>query len=291
MSGPSMEIVYSPACAFNGAFLGMLREMASRHRVDVLEVPFPEVTGALRSWYEEAGILDELGLRRTVFLDVFVDGELVDSVPPDLRVIARALGIETADPPALAAAPVEEHAIDVSQELNEGRILAATISGETCLQEMTLCVDRHPGGPVPRRFRDQCLRMKRPVFAEALEKQQIAGLFLERDGEVLGLIEVLPRETLRRYGFMTGREGNDTSHATIGCYEVACGMPRQQVLDALMSSLLDLTHLLDRPHLEGIGKIGSSDGFNPHWVYEKHGFAPTEELRPGWHVMTRRLRS
>lgn len=94
----------------------------------------------------------------------------------------------------------------------------------------------------------------------------------------IGLIEVLPREIVKKYGFMTGTQGNDDEVITITCYEVANKVPRTFILDELMYHLVKIKGNFTRKRLEGIGVLGCIDGFNPYWVYEKYGFKRTEKL-------------
>ncbi len=282
--------VYSPMCAYNAAFAGAVRRWALQAQVELQLVPYHSITEPIRRWYRDAGVLDERGLRRTVFIDVFVDGKLVsDSAPPDRDAIAKELGTSLSAEPADSTEPPKTTSVNLHADVESGKIRPVAITADTYLREMELCVDYHPGGRVAEEFRADCLELKEPVFLKTFAKQEVAGLFLERDDEILGLVEVHPREVLREYGFATGRTGEDREHLTVGCYEVAGGMPRLDILDVLMSSVLDMTEFLDRPFLEGVGRIEWPEGFNPYWVYDRYGFRRTEELRPGWYVMTKQI--
>ena len=94
---------------------------------------------------------------------------------------------------------------------------------------------------------------------------------------VIGLLEVMPREILQKYGYMTGTAGNSDSYLTIGCYEVGYGVPRVEMLDALMENLEKVYPLFHRKYLEGIG------------IYEKHGYSRTEKLADNIIVMSKKL--
>ncbi len=286
----AITAVYSPVCTCNAAFLGTVREWARQADAEFEAVPYQDIDESIRRRYAEAEVLDEAGLIRTVFIDLFIDGKLVSSsVPPVREAVARELGVPLSGEAGDPVPPPEPPPSDLYADIALGRIRPVAITADSFRKEMELCVDHHPYGRVQRKYRASCLELKQAVFLKTLAQQEVAGLFLEQDDRVLGLLEVHPREVLRDHGFVTGRKGDDNQYFTVGCYEVAWGLPRVELLDVLMSSLLDMLDLFDRPYLEGVGKLEWPGGFRPYWVYDKYGFERAEELRPGWYVMTRRL--
>jgi hypothetical protein len=101
------------------------------------------------------------------------------------------------------------------------------------------------------------------------------------------LLEVLPREIVRKHGYMTGSQGCDTEILTVACYEIAFGIPRTLMIDELMYQLIKIKDSFSRKKVEGIGVYGCNDGFNPYWVYEKYGFSKKEQKRENVIVMER----
>ncbi len=291
MDKETLVAVYSPVCEANGAFLGLLSDWTREAGWELELIPFHRLTDRELAWYKEAGRLDDRGFRQTVFIDVFLGGRIIDSVPLSRERVARALGLELSGEDVDVRPPVEEVTADsFLASFLEGRVRPVPITPETYRREMSMCLENYPFGSVDSRFHDCCRALKEPVFEDTFRTQEMAGVFLEQvGGPVVGLLEVHPREVLRKYGFAAGRESSDEDCLTVGCYEVGRGFPRAEVIDRLMASLLKLGDRLGRPRLEGVGRMGWPGGFNPLWVYDKYGFQVAEELRPGWKVMRRDL--
>lgn len=284
--------VYSPVCEANGAFLGLLKEWAQEAGAEVEAVPFHQMGDRERAWYRKAGRLDSGSFRQTVFIDVFLEGELVDSVPLNRERIASALGVPIKGSEVDLRPPSEETSPEgFLSSLLSGRIQPVAITRDTYRREMDMCLENYPFGEVDGKFHASCRALKEPVFLETFQTQEIAGVFLKDSRDVLGLLEVHPREVLRKYGFVTGTGGSDQDYLTVGCYEVGRGLPRAEVVDRLMAALLKLSPRLGRPLLEGVGKLNWPGGFNPYWVYDKYGFSAVSELRPGWILMEKRVSS
>ncbi len=99
----------------------------------------------------------------------------------------------------------------------------------------------------------------------------------------------MPREILKKHGYMTGTMGDDSEYLSVGCYEVGYGMPRVEMINLLMGKLEGVFSLFRRRRLEGVGIYGWEDGFNPYWVYEKYGFEKAESLEENTVVFSRRM--
>ena len=53
-------------------------------------------------------------------------------------------------------------------------------------------------------------------------------------------------EILRKYGYMTGTTGDDSTYLSIGCYEVGYGIPRIDMINLLMQQLTEVFPLFSR---------------------------------------------
>jgi len=283
--------IYSPACQANGMFLAKLEEWLAGTRFDLETIRFDHMSPRERAWYSWLGYLEPGGsFNRTVFIDVFHRGRLVDSVPLKKKNLENALGTVLSGEEVCGVEP-ESHlsARKFLELLSDGEVQAVPIRPDTLRREQSMCLEHHPFGSLPQKYHSACLAMKEPVFEQTFEQEGSAGVFLDSGNGVVGLLEVHPREVLRRNGFVVGRHGRDEDYLTVGCFEVAGGMPRVEVLDRLMMALLEQADTFSRPMLEGIGKLGWSGGFNPYWVYEKYGFCRQGELRRGWVVMEKTI--
>ncbi len=127
------------------------------------------------------------------------------------------------------------------------------------------------------------------MLNEVWSKEKCAGVYAKLGNKVIGLIEVLPREILKKYGFMTGSIGRDDEYLTVGCYEVGRGMPRKEILDELMRHLEDIYWMFTRKRIEGIGVFEWPDGFTPYWVYDKYGFSRKEMISKNKVVMEKQI--
>ena len=221
------------------------------------------------------------------FVDVFCGGKLIDSVPLNRNKIYSALGIATDDNSDGAENASDESYFSAQNGLSAERltelalnaeIIWAPITKETFAEEMTMCLKNYPFGNPPERFHERCACLKKRVFGEVWEKETCAGVYAKLNDKVIGLMEVFPREILRRHGFLTGTTGNDGDYLTVGCFEVGLGIPRKEMIDFLMSRLEKNYGLLRRKKLEGIGVYEWPEGFAPYWVYDKYGFNKKEEI-------------
>lgn len=77
----SVVVVYSPLCEQNGTFLSQLEEWSKGTGVNLCEIPLDEITEREKEWYESCGLLKNGRFKRSVFIDVFLEGKLIDSVP------------------------------------------------------------------------------------------------------------------------------------------------------------------------------------------------------------------
>ncbi len=268
-------VIYSPLCEANGSFVENIYEWvkSSDSDVDIEVYSFdtaPEIYRELQPVHENC------------FIDVLLNGRRIDTVPLHKERILKALHISEKitlikdEAPSNSEKDYSEG--DIRAELFHGNIRFIPITAENFMKEMQMCLRNYPRGNPPVAHHNKCIEIKRQVFTEIWEYEAIAGIYAELRGEVIGLIEVLPREIVKKYGFMTGTQGNDDEVMTITCYEVANKVPRTFMLDELMYHLVKIKGNFTRKRLEGIGVLGCIDGFNPYWVYEKYGFKRTEKL-------------
>ena len=128
------------------------------------------------------------------------------------------------------------------------------------------------------------------MFNHVWAYEDCAGVYAKYEGKVIGLMEVFPREILRKYGFMTGSTGNDSEYLTVGCYEVGFGMPRLEIIDELMRHLEMSYRLFKRSRVEGIGVYEWPGGFTPYWVYDKYGFKKQKTITENKVVMVKNIK-
>lgn len=269
----TIEAIYSPVCEASIAFIGRLRKWMENTGVNVLSAPYDAASIAQAELYHASGLLVHNRLMDSCFVDVFFEGKRIDSVPLNKSRIFRALGM-TCDDMTDEEAPIEE-AVTTQQarEAIFGNAISwIPITKETVQEELTMCLSNYPFGNPPARFHKQCIETKLKVFDEVWPRETCAGVYAKLDNKVIGLLEVMPREILKKYGFLTGSAGCDGAYLTVGCYEVGYGMPRKEIIDELMRHLEMIHGMFTRKMLEGIGVFEWPEGFTPYWVYDKYGF-------------------
>ena len=278
-----IEVVYSPVCEATGAMIGKLKKWLTGTDVEIGIFPFHLCPRRLKSKFRQG---------ENCFIDIFYQGERIDCVPLHQDRIYAALGIQKKS--------VQEHGEEaapsfamtggqLAEALKAGEVQFEPINRQNYMEEMTMCLCNYPFGNPPKQFHKSCMEIKTQVFAEVWEAEEIAGIYGKYKGKVVGLLEVMPREILKKYGYMTGTMGNDSEYLSVGCYEVGCGMPRVEMINLLMGKLEGVFSLFRRRRLEGVGIYGWEDGFNPYWVYEKYGFEKAESLGENTVVYSRRM--
>lgn len=284
----TVEVLYSPVCEASIAFVGLLTEWLAGTAVCVHAHAFDPAAAGQRALLAGAGLLEEDRLTETCFVEVFCEGRRIDSVPLRKERVFAALGLPL--PPDDRTGPLAPPPLNPLPlaALPEG-IGWLPLTRDTLADELQMCLCNYPHGNPPARFHAACREAKRQVFEAVWPLEICAGVYAVREGQVVGLLEVLPREILRRHGFQTGLRGADQDVLTVGCYEVGCGMPRVAMLDELMRQLLLRAHLFRRPLLEGIGVYAWPDGFTPFWVYDKYGFRLQARLTDRKVIMERVL--
>ncbi len=277
-----IDVVYSPICEATGAMLGTLRQWLDGTGIKINLYPFQLCPDKLKS---------RLTVGENCFFEVFYNGIQIDTVPLHRDKLCKALGI-----PQLSEQTYAEEIrgnilteSELSALLKDGKITFLPITRDNYNEEMSMCLCNYPFGNPPKQFRNACIEIKSKVFSEVWGFESIAGIYAKYNGNVIGLLEVMPREIIGKYGFMTGTLGTDGEYLSIGCYEVGYGIPRIAMLDALMIHLKSNFHLFHRKYLEGIGVKGCNDGFNPYWVYQKHGFTESEKLAANTYVMKTKI--
>lgn len=281
----TIEVIYSPICEATGAMIENLKQWLDGTGIQINIFPFNNCPQILK---------DKLKQDENCFIEVFYNGEKIDSVPLHQDKIYEACGIQSIALPEIDE-PIEPSSSitteQLSKALEEGEIQFHPINQSNYTEEMTMCLCNYPFGNPPKQFHQKCMTIKAQVFSEVWAFEDIAGIYATYRGNVIGLLEVMPREILRKYGYMTGRTGNDSTYLSIGCYEIGYGIPRIDMLDLLMQKLEELFPLFHRKHLEGVGIYGWTDGFNPYWIYEKYGFQKTEKLSENTIVMSKSIDS
>lgn len=279
----NIEVVYASLCEANGAFLGKLREWLKDTDISVEIIPFDQLSPDKTEYYES--------VRENCFIDVFYNGERIDSVPLCKDKIYKALNIIKEDGKE-AWKDIKEEKMDIHQFrelICLGNIEWIPITKETCLEEMSMCLHHYPYGNPPAKYHRDCVNIKSRVYKEVFEKEDIAGIYAKYKDKVIGLIEVFPREIIRKHGYLTGKAGNDGDYLTVGCYEIAYGIPRKEMIDELMYQLESISIGFKRSYIEGIGVYGCIEGFNPYWVYDKYGFIKSEEISASMVVLRKLL--
>lgn len=275
----SVVAVYSPLCEQNGTFLSQLEEWLDGKDVELVEVPFDEITDREKEWYKSCGILRDGRFRESVFIDVFFEGNLIDSVPLKKENIEKGLHIDIHGFEEEFIKSGEDMSVPAFRELICRRDLKwVLINEDTFKDEMRLCIENYPYGSPPERFHGRCIALKEEIFAEVFLKECIAGVFATWRRKVVGLIEVFPREIVKKYGFMAGSRGKDEDYLTVGCLEVGYGTPRKEMIDELLFQLEQVYPDFNRHLLEGVGEFEWNTGFTPYWVYDKYGFHRSETI-------------
>lgn len=283
MGARKLTVVYSPLCEANGAFLGQLKAWLAGTDVEIEAYPFDKTPPKYNTPTPQA---------ENCFIDVFYEETLISSVPLMKESILKALGLPLDNTVEESPFPQSERTLDetiLRQALLEGRLRFFPITKETLAQEMQMCLRHYPAGNPPLIYHQDCIALKAPVFNEVWEYESCAGIYAELDGDVLGLLEVMPRNLVKKYGFLTGTRGTESETLCITCYEVAYGVSRVFMLDELMRHLLQMGNAFSAKKIEGVGILGCRDGFNPYWVYEKYGFRSVEQLSKNSFVMQRSL--
>lgn len=287
-----IDVVYSPICEANGAFLGQLEEWLEGTDVKINYIPYDRLTPKEVEWYKAHGIIREkCRLVSSIFIDVFYNEKLIATVPLKKEKIEQALNIHIKEheeenmPETIQAILVNQFRNAILK--NEIEWIPITIANYQ--DEMTMCLQNYPYGNPPKRFHKKCVEIKKKVFLEVLEKEKIVGIYAKYQGKVIGLLEIFPREIIRKYGFLTGDKGNDEDYLTVGCYEVGFGIPRKEMIDELMFQLEKHYSKFTRTYLEGIGVFEWNEGFMPYWVYDKYGFHKAEIIKENTVVMEKEI--
>ncbi len=243
-------------------------------------------------WYQNASLINNDGnVNKSVFIHVWSEGKLIDSVPIERRKLEKELGIQLRD----TCTDTRVHSgKDLSVEefrhlTFRNEIQWHQINETNYQDEMMLCLENYPFGNPPKQYHARCIQLKERVFAEVFSTELIAGVYSTWGGKVLGLIEVFPREIIKQYGFITGREGKDEDYLTVGCLEVGFGVPRKEMIDELMFQLEMAYSAFHRPKIEGAGRLEWNTGFTPYWVYDKYGFHRSEKISEKLVIMEKKI--
>ena len=279
-----IEVIYSPLCEATGAMIGKLRQWLEGTDVQIRLFSFDHCPQRLKSKFKKG---------ENCFIDIFYCENRIDSVPLHCDRIYESLGIQSSVKQKIDKEVMTFPAI-TSLQLNNafrsGEISFHPINQENYMEEMTMCLCNYPFGNPPEQFHKECMAIKSQVFSEIWSKEKTAGVYAKYKDSVIGLLEVMPREILRKYGYMTGTTGDDSTYLSIGCYEVGYGIPRIDMIDLLMQQLTEVFPLFIRKRIEGIGIYDWADGFNPYWVYEKYGFKEIEKLAENTVVMSKTIK-
>lgn len=288
----TIDVIYSPLCEANGAFMGQLEEWLEGTDVKINYISYNNLTTKETSWYKAKGLICNNGkLTISVFIDVFYNGTLIDSVPIKKEKIEDALGINTKVYMQEKTAEVKD-TISISQfryAIFKNDIKFIPITKSNYKDEMLMCLENYPYGNPHKRYHKRCVELKDKIFTEVLEMEDIAGIYAKYQDKVIGLIEAFPREVIKKYGFLAGKKGKDGDYLTVGCYEVGFGIPRKEMIDELMFQLEKNYSYFKRRYIEGIGVFEWNEGFMPYWVYDKYGFSRTDNITENKVVMEKRI--
>lgn len=279
-----LTVIYSPLCEANGSFIENLKNWLHGQDVEIQVYPFHLAPEEYKESIKAEG---------NCFIDVFYEGKKIDSVPLHREKLLSTLGFEKESVTlnsSFGSSNVAHFSVDdFRKQLYSGKVDFIPITKNTYPEEMSMCLCNYPMGNPPKEHHLNCIEIKAKVFGEIFEKEKVAGIYAKSGEMVVGLLEVIPREIVRKYGYMTGTKRADTDILTVGCYEIAAGIPRTLMIDELMYQLLKIKGLFSRKYLEGIGILAWEDGFNPYWVYEKYEFRNTEQKSDHVFVMERLL--
>ncbi len=279
----TIDVVYSPLCEATGAMLGKLTQWLEGTDVQINAIPFNLCPQRLRKKFEKG---------ENCFIDVFYGAERIDTVPLHQERVFAALGIKK----EIEESDEERDAILVSftpaqliDKFKSEEIRFIPICQNNYLEEMSMCLCNYPFGNPPKQYHKNCVALKSQVFSEVWQMEEVAGIYAKYKETVIGLLEVMPREILKKYGYMTGTSGSDSKYLSVGCYEIGYGIPRVEMIDLLMNQLETIYPLFHRKQIEGVGVHGWDDGFNPYWVYKKYGFQEIEKLSESTVVMSKSI--
>ena len=286
----SVVVIYSPLCEQNGSFLSLLEEWLKEKDIEILEIPFDKITDREKKWYKSSELLKNGRFLKSVFIDVFFEGKLIDSVPLKKENIEKGLGIAIHEKEEIFKTTGEEISVTKFRDLVcRGEVKWVPITEDNFREEMKLCIENYPYGSPPKHFHQRCITLKERVFREVFAKESIGGVFATLDSIVTGLIEVFPREIIKKYGYLTGSNGRDEDYLTVGCLEVGYGIPRKEMIDELFFQLEKVYPDFRRHFLEGVGTFEWNTGFTPYWVYDKYGFHRSETLDKKRVIMEKRI--
>lgn len=276
-----IDVIYSPICEANGAFLGQLEEWLEETDVIINYISYNKITSRELEWYKLEGLTRENGeLASSVFIDVFYNGKLIDKVPLRRERIESILEISrkkyTQEKKNQKTSVMSIY--ELRSAILENKIEWKPITIKSYKEEMKMCIENYPHGNPPKRFHKRCIEIKEEIFREVFLKEKIAGVYAKYQDKIIGLIEVFPREIIKKHGFLTGSNGDDSEYLTVGCLEVGYGIPRKEMIDELMFQLENRYSDFIRKHIEGIGVFEWYDGFTPYWVYDKYGFRRIESI-------------
>lgn len=286
-----IEVVYSPICEASASFMGILQEWLEGKNVEIISSIFDCSSEYQKKLYESNGLAVNGRMLETCFIDVFYKDRLIDSVPLSKRRIFLALGITDDNyiEDRFTIVPDNLSVDEFRKLVRNEEISWIPITKDTFMEEMDMCLHNYPLGNPPERFHSQCIKLKKHVFDQVWKEEVYAGIYAKYKDIVIGIIEVFPREIMKKYGFLTGSTGNDRDYLTVGCYEVGFGIPRKEMIDELMLHLELNQTCFSRKWLEGIGVYEWPDGFTPYWVFDKYGFKKKEIISEYKVVMEKSL--
>ena len=274
--------VYSPLCEATGAFLGQIKEWLEGTDVVIEECPYNRAVQIYPAMVSK---------KESCFIDIYYDGVCIDSVPLHRDRILAALGLEihfnSSSMPEVSGKQFSED--EMKRFYADGKIKFIPITINTFEEELSMCLKHYPMGNPETKYHTRCKKIKNAVFDEVFQKETVAGIYAKMDDCVIGLLEVMPREIVKKYGFAYGNHESDQEVLTVACYEVAYGIPRLYMLDELMNHLLKISNQFHRAVLEGVGVCEWNEGFQPYWVYDKYGFHRCGEFGENHLIMQKRL--
>jgi hypothetical protein len=152
------------------------------------------------------------------------------------------------------------------------------LTEETMDPEIDLCLKFHPSGYiVPKDDAIQGRIAKRKFLKKVFKKVRPAGFIAIEHDKPLALLELMPREIAARNGYITGSNDNKEDILTIVCLEVTSDQNRKQVMELMVTHLVNNLELFKPFKTIEVGAFPQNVDFHPAWVYEDNGFIIVED--------------
>lgn len=290
-----IEVLYSSVFESNVFFIEKLYKWLKNYNIEISIIPYNDFSIAQAKLYRNNDIIINNRMVESCLVDIFYEGKIIDSVPFERNKIYSALNIEyTGIDNEINKYTEYNKNILTENELRNNiinnNIEWIPIMKDTIDEEMTINVFQHEYDDGCKKIKDKCYERKKKIFDEIWEKEECAGIYAKYNDNVIGILEVIPREIIKKYGSMTGVIGDNSEYLTCGCYEVVNGIPRIVLIDELMRQLENIYDMFSRKYIEGIGTYGNINYTIPYWVFDKYGFKRVEVIDEKKIVMQKHIK-